>query len=100
MWQIEKAFPISKTDLNIRPIYNRLRHRIESHISIAFAAYTIYKELETILYENRAPFSVQRAAELTHNIYEIEIILPDTKIIKNILSEEQKILVQIINKNS
>lgn len=103
LWQIEKAFRISKTDLRIRPIYHRLRHRIESHISIAFTAYTIYKELETILYENKAPFSVQRAAELTHNIYEIEIILPDTKIKKNILlnmSNEQKLLVQIINRKS
>ena len=45
LWQIEKAFRISKTDLKVRPIYHRLKNRIEAHICIAFAAYIIYKEL-------------------------------------------------------
>ncbi len=47
LWQIEKAFRISKTDLKIRPIYHYRKKRIEAHILIAFVAYTIYKELET-----------------------------------------------------
>ena len=34
LWHIEKAFRMSKTDLRIRPIYHRLRHRIEAHICI------------------------------------------------------------------
>jgi len=46
LWQIEKAFRISKTDLKIRPIYHRLQRRIEIHICISFVAYKIYKELE------------------------------------------------------
>src|ERR1035437_3393864 len=32
LWQIEKAFRMSKTDLRIRPIYHRLADRIEAHI--------------------------------------------------------------------
>lgn len=44
LWHIEKAFRMSKTDLKIRPIYHRLRNRIEAHICISFAAYSIYKE--------------------------------------------------------
>ncbi|MDQ2719200.1 MAG: IS1634 family transposase [Bacteroidota bacterium] len=36
LWHIEKAFRMSKTDLRIRPIYHRIRHRIEAHICIAF----------------------------------------------------------------
>ena len=76
LWQIEKAFRISKTDLRIRPIYHRLRNRIEAHICIAFAAYAIYKELERVLYKHKAPFSIKRAAELTHTIYQLNIILP------------------------
>ena len=46
LWKIEKAFRISKSDLRIRPIFHRLRHRIEAHICIAFCSYKIYKELE------------------------------------------------------
>lgn len=49
LWHIEKAFRMSKTDLRIRPIYHRIRRRIEAHICLSFVAYTIYKELERVL---------------------------------------------------
>jgi len=49
LWQIEKAFCISKTDLRIRPIHHYLKRRIEAHICIAFVAYAIWKELERTL---------------------------------------------------
>ena len=76
LWQIEKAFRISKSDLKIRPIYHRIRKRIEAHICIAFVAYTIYKELERLLLKHKAGFSAKRAAGLTHNIYQLECTLP------------------------
>lgn len=38
LWQIEKAFRMSKTDLRIRPIYHRPRVRIEAHMCISFTA--------------------------------------------------------------
>jgi transposase len=101
LWQIEKAFRISKTDLRIRPIYHRLRHRIEAHISISFTAYAVYKELETILRERNAPFSINRASELTHNIYEIEVVLPESKQRKNIklkMNHEQELLFRLVSK--
>lgn len=72
LWQIEKAFRISKTDLRVRPVYHYRKKRIEAHICISFVAYTIYKELERLLYKDKAGFSPQRAAELTHNMYQIE----------------------------
>jgi len=76
LWEIEKAFRISKTDLRIRPIYHRKKERIEAHICVSFVAYTIYKELERLLYEHKAWFSPQRASELTHNMYELTYQLP------------------------
>ena len=79
LWQIEKAFRISKTDLKIRPIYHYRKKRIESHICIAFVAYTIWKELERLLKKHKAGFSPKRAIELTHNMYEIEYFLPHSK---------------------
>jgi transposase len=98
LWQIEKAFRISKTDLKIRPIYHRLRERIEAHICIAFSAYTIYKELERILYLKNAQFSAKRAIELTQTIYALDYELPDSRKMDTItigLSQEQKILCKI-----
>ena len=85
LWMIEKAFRISKTDLKIRPIYHRLRHRIEGHICISFTAYSIYKELERVLKAENSYLSVKRAAELTHNMYQINVTLPESKHQESIL---------------
>ena len=101
LWHIEKAFRMSKTDLRIRPIYHRLRHRIEAHICISFTAYSIYKELERVLHEQKSTLSLKKAAELTHNMYQITYTLPDSKHTKSKLLKmdpEQEELYQIINK--
>jgi transposase len=102
LWHIEKAFRMSKTDLRIRPIYHRLRNRIEAHICISFTAYCIYKELERVLYAEKSTLSLKKAAEVTHNMYQITYTLPDSKVTKSKLlrmDEEQAELYQIINKN-
>jgi transposase len=87
LWHIEKAFRISKTDLKIRPIYHRLRNRIEAHICICFTAYSILKELERILKQAKLQISPQRTAELCQTIYELDIILPQSKKQESILLE-------------
>ena len=102
LWHIEKAFRMSKTDLRIRPIYHRLKDRIEAHICISFTAYAIYKELERLLYKYNAPFSVKKAGELTQTMYQLDIILPDSKKRKKILlkmDEDQQLLTKIIAEN-
>ena len=93
---------MSKTDLRIRPIYHRLKDRIEAHICISFTAYAIYKELERLLYKYNAPFSVKKAGELTQTMYQLDIILPDSKKRKKILlkmDEDQQLLTKIIAEN-
>jgi len=102
LWHIEKAFRMSKTDLRIRPIYHRLQDRIEAHICISFTAYCIYKDLERVLYAEKSSLSLKRAAEITHNMYQITYTLPDSKHTKSTLlnmDEEQAELYRIINKN-
>jgi len=95
LWQIEKAFRISKTDLKIRPVYHSKKRRIEAHICIAFVAYTIYKEMERLLKKHGVKMSPKRAAELTHNMYEMEYSLPSSNIRKrqllNMDDEQQQI---------
>jgi transposase len=101
LWHIEKAFRMSKTDLRIRPIYHHLKGRIEAHICISFTAYTIYKELERILYKEKANLSLEKAKELTHNMYEITYMLPESKHTKSKLlkmDDEQAELFQIVSK--
>ena len=102
LWHIEKAFRMSKTDLRIRPIYHRLRHRIEAHICISFTAYSIYKELERVLYKEKASLSLKKASELTHNMYQITYTLPDSKHTKSQIlkmDEDQTELYEIIVRN-
>ena len=101
LWFIERAFRMNKTDLRIRPIYHRLRNRIEGHICICFTAYTIMLELERRLKAAKAPFSLNEARELTKNIYSITYILPETKKEKTVvlkMSDEQKLLLEIVRK--
>ena len=95
------VFRMLKADLRIRPIYHRLRHRIEAHICIAFTAYTVYKELERVLHEEKSSISLKTASEITHNIYQITYQLPDSKHIKLTLpkmDEQQSELYQIVQK--
>lgn len=102
LWQIEKAFRISKTDLKVRPIFHQRQRRITAHICIAFAAYAIYKELERLLKKRKVGMSPKRAAELTHNMYELSYTLSgEAKRVKTLLKmdEEQQILYDIIRKS-
>jgi len=101
LFHIERAFRMSKTDLRIRPIYHRLRHRIEAHICIAFTAYTIYKELERVLKEEKSSISLQTASEITHNMYQITYQLPESKHVKSTLlnmDPQQRELYEIVQK--
>lgn len=101
LWHIEKAFRMSKTDLRIRPIYHRLKRRIEAHICLSFVAYSIYKELERVLYLEKFELSVEKAAEITHNMYQLEITLPESLNTEKIIlkmDETQAKLIQIISK--
>ena len=100
LWQIEKAFRISKTDLKIRPIYHRLPKRIEAHICLSFVAYKLYKELERQLKEKKAAISPQKAIEIAQSIYEVAVISNKSKEeVKQLLllTNEQTYLAAIFN---
>jgi hypothetical protein len=49
LWRIEKAFRMSKHDLQARPIYHHKRESIEAHLTIVFAALAVshYIEIQT-----------------------------------------------------
>lgn len=97
LWRVEKAFRISKTDLKIRPIYHRLKNRIEAHISICFTAYAVYKELERILIENKIDISIDEAIEEINDIYQITYLLPKSKQVKTKLLRLNSIQEKLIN---
>ena len=100
LWQIEKAFRVTKTDLKIRPIYHRLQRRIEAHICLNFVAYKVYKELERKLKEMKSDFTPGRVIEIIQNIFQIEILMPSiNELYKRtlILTDEQREIAKIFN---
>jgi transposase len=47
LWRIEKAFRMSKHDLQARPIYHHKRESIEAHLTVVFAAMAVSHYIET-----------------------------------------------------
>jgi transposase len=82
LWQVEKAFRISKTDLRIRPVYHRIKHRIEAHLCICFAAYAVYKELERLLAKNKIAMSPEKAINEIKEIRQLQYTLPKSGQVK------------------
>jgi len=100
LWNIEKAFRISKTDLRIRPIYHRLKKRIEAHLCIAFCAYKLYKELERQLKMKDKELSPEKALDILKTIYALSIKTPFSKSLKTRLilkNPEQIHLLKLFN---
>jgi len=96
LWQIEKAFRISKTDLKIRPIYHRLQRRIETHICISFVAYKVYKELERQLIEMQSSFSPEKAIAIAKTIYQVKANTLNRKVSHTMLiTQEQQNLAKL-----
>jgi len=62
LWKVEKAFRMSKGDLKERPIYHRLKKRIEAHLTICFVSLLVMKETEKILQEKH--YSLGKAITL------------------------------------
>ena len=99
LWFIERAFRMNKFDLAVRPIFHRLRNRIEGHICICFTAYTIMLELERILKAAKSEITIYRAQELVKNMYAITYTLPKSKQTKRIylgMDEEQSELCRLV----
>lgn len=101
LWRIELAFRISKTELQIRPIYHRKRKRIEAHICISFVALKIRKELERQLKLMKSEISAEKCIEIAKTIYKIKVNntnlteKPIEKVL--LLTEEHKLLAKLFN---
>ena len=100
LWLVEKAFRISKSDLQIRPVYHHLKKRIEAHICIAFAACKIYKELERQLKERNSRWTPEKAIDIVKTIYRVAFQTPySNKIHSRLLIKngEQHSIVKLFN---
>jgi transposase len=97
LWHVEKAFRISKTDLRIRPIYHRLKNRIEAHICVCFAAYAVYKELERLLVNNQIEISAAKAIEAIKEIRQLRYVLPKSQLVKTRILQPTEMQSSLLN---
>lgn len=67
---------MNKTDLRIRPMYHRLRNRIEGHICICFCAYVLQLEMERLLKAANSTITVEEARELVKTMYALTYTKP------------------------
>lgn len=99
LWFIERAFRMNKTDLQIRPMYHRLRNRIEGHICICFCAYVLQLEIERLLKAAGSDITVDKARELVKTMYALTYTKPGhTRSIKVMLrmDPQQQELYQLV----
>ena len=48
LWQVEKSFRMTKSDLRARPIFHHQRDSIEAHLTVVFAALAISRHLQDL----------------------------------------------------
>lgn len=98
LWQVERAFRITKGTVEVRPMFHFTPKRIEAHVCICFVAYKVYKELERILKENNYKISVDKVLEIAKTITTLRIKLPHSGKTFNktmIITERQKLIEQL-----
>ena len=73
LWVVEKAFRVSKGNLEMRPVFHFTERRIEAHVCICFIAYKVYKELERIIRISKINLSVDKVLDIAKTIVTIDI---------------------------
>jgi transposase len=79
LWQVERAFRVTKGVLELRPMFHFTRKRIEAHVCICFVAYKVYKELERLLKINNINMSVDKVLDIAKTITTVKIKLQESK---------------------
>jgi transposase len=68
LFEIERSFRMSKSDLQARPIYHRKRDSIEAHLTIVFAALAVSRWIE-----RRTGWSIRKFVKTARRYRTIEI---------------------------
>ena len=96
LWRIEKAFRLTKTDLEARPIFMRLDETITCHLIIVFAGLAICRFMEI-----QTNMSIQRILKIAQKVLTHQVINSQTGekalIETTILDEELKQKIELLN---
>jgi len=76
--EVESAFKNLKDDLQLRPIYHQLEHRIEAHIFVAFVAYCLHVTLRARLTPLAPGLTPRAVLDKFAGIQMLDVHLPTT----------------------
>jgi transposase len=76
--EVEAAFKDLKGDLQLRPIYHQLEHRIEAHIFVAFIAYCLHVTLKARLRPLAPGLTPRAVLDKLAAIQMLDVHLPTT----------------------
>jgi transposase len=99
LWQVEKAFRMSKTDLRFRPIHHYKTNRIKAHILICFTALSVYRKLEYLLILNNLDISIEKAIKELKQIQQLTFKMPSSgEMIEHLLNlnPTQKAILKLV----
>ena len=94
LWNVERAFRIAKSKIEIRPMFHFTDRRIKAHVCICFVALKVYKEMERILKLSDIRMSVDKVIDMAKTVTTISVYLPLNKCHINrtmIMKRHQKI---------
>lgn len=95
LWKVEKAFRMSKNDLQERPIFHRKSERINGHLLICFCSLLVMKEVERILAPTK--ISLTKTIQILGKVGQGEAMFGKLKLpIDSELSDEAKTIFQQI----
>lgn len=79
LWNVEKAFRIAKSKIDIRPMFHFTKKRINAHVCICFVALKVYKELERLLKNANIELSVDKVISMSKTVTTLKVVLPLNK---------------------
>lgn len=101
LWNVERAFRIAKSKIEIRPIFHFTRRRIEAHVCICFVVLKVYKELERLLKMADIKMSVDKVLNMAKTVTTIRVYMPKNKthFIKTMPMKRPKPIAKLFEKN-
>ena len=94
LYNVEQSFRITKSKLEIRPVFHFNHNRIKAHISICFVALKVYKELDRLLKKNKMNMSVDMVLSIAKTIPTISIKLDEQTMTRTLFLTERQLLIK------
>lgn len=74
--QAEDAFRISKTDLNLRPVFHQKTHRVEAHILVCFLTLALWRVLEQWMQTKGLGNCARQLLKEVSTLHSMDVVLP------------------------